>query len=177
VTHRLLTSRWEAAERLRLRAWGLPNNRVKPLRVWLNPGHGPALAALPFDLVWASTWEQEANDFVAPLLGLPSLPFVAWSDPRPELADGVFWKTPQIVAWAKGRAFAWVDDQVTDADVAWVRTHHLVNVVVDLVEYQVEPEGYWVPSAAKSASVALAPVWAALGAVLWNLTCAMSPVK
>jgi hypothetical protein len=124
VTHRLLTPRWEAAERRRLRAWGMANKRVKPLRVWLNPDHGPALAALPFDLVWASTWEQEANDFVGPLLGLSSLPFIAWSDPRPEPADGVFWKTPQILAWAKGRAFAWVDDQVTDADLAWVRAHH-----------------------------------------------------
>lgn len=54
-THRLLTPRWETAERRRLTEWGLPNKPVKPLRVWLNPNHGPALDALPFDLVWATT--------------------------------------------------------------------------------------------------------------------------
>ncbi|MFC9328499.1 hypothetical protein [Kitasatospora sp. NPDC057015] len=123
-THRLLTPAWEAAERRRLTEWGLPHKEVKPLRVWLNPDHGPALAALPFDLVWATTWEEEANDFLAPLLGLPALPVITWSSPRREPGDGVFWKTPEIVAWAGGRAFAWVDDQVTDADRAWVEAHH-----------------------------------------------------
>ncbi|WP_437113530.1 hypothetical protein [Streptomyces roseoverticillatus] len=123
-THRLLTPRWEAAERRRLTEWGLPGKPVKPLRVWLNPAHGPALTALPYDLVWATTWEEEANAFVAPVLGLPAVPFVPWPSPRPEPGGGVFWKTPEIVAWAKGRAFAWVDDEITDADRAWVKAHH-----------------------------------------------------
>ncbi|WP_039629210.1 HAD domain-containing protein [Streptomyces sp. 769] len=123
-THRLLTPRWEAAQRRRLTDWGLTDGRIKPLRVWLNPHHGPALLALPFDLVWATTWEQEANDFIAPALGLPTLPFVPWRSPRPEPAGDVFWKTPEIVAWARGRAFAWVDDEITDADRAWVAEHH-----------------------------------------------------
>lgn len=123
-TFRFMTPRWEAAQRRRLRAWGMPDKRVKPLRVWLNAEHGTALAALPFELVWATTWEQEANDYVAPVLGLPSLPFIAWPDPRPEPGGGVFWKTPEIVAWAKGRSFAWIDDEITDADHAWVRAHH-----------------------------------------------------
>src|SRR5690606_6944803 len=89
-----------------------------------DPDHGPALSALPFDLVWATTWEEEANAFVAPLLGLPELPFIAWPEPRPEPGGGVFWKTPGIVAWAQGRAFAWVDDEITEADRAWVEEHH-----------------------------------------------------
>ncbi|MFE4517013.1 hypothetical protein ACFRMQ_22775 [Kitasatospora sp. NPDC056783] len=123
-THRLMTPRWEAAERRRLREWGLPNKSPKPLRVWLNPAHGPALAALPFDLVWATTWEEEANIFLAPLLRLPTLPFITWSDPQPQPDGGVFWKTPDVVAWAQGRPFAWVDDLITDADRAWVQAHH-----------------------------------------------------
>jgi hypothetical protein len=92
--------------------------------VWLNADHGTALAALPFELVWATTWEHEANDYVAPALGLPKLPFVAWPDPRPEPEGGVFWKTPEVVAWAHGRPFAWVDDEITDADRVWVQAHH-----------------------------------------------------
>ncbi|WP_053756840.1 MULTISPECIES: hypothetical protein [Streptomyces] len=123
-THRMMTPRWEAAERRRLAEWGLPNRPVKPLRVWLNPNHGPALTALPFDLVWATTWEEEADEFIAPVLGLPTLPYIPWPSPRPEPAGGVFWKTPEIVAWAKCRPFAWVDDEISEADHAWVQEHH-----------------------------------------------------
>ncbi|ARF78095.1 hypothetical protein ACIG0C_36685 [Kitasatospora aureofaciens] len=123
-THRLMTPRWRAAERGRLKEWGLPHKAVKPLRVWLNPAHGPALAVLPYDLVWATTWEEEANTFLSPLLGLPELPFIAWPNPRTEPEGGVFWKTPEIVAWAHSRPFAWADDQITDADRAWVRAHY-----------------------------------------------------
>ncbi|MFG3138093.1 hypothetical protein ACGFZA_18020 [Streptomyces sp. NPDC048211] len=39
-------------------------------------------------------------------------------------SPGVFWKTPEIVAWAAGRAFAWIDDEITQADHAWVKEHH-----------------------------------------------------
>jgi hypothetical protein len=123
-TYRFMTPRWRAVQRRQLEAWGLPGRRAKPLRVWLNADHGTALAALPFDLIWATTWEQEANDYIAPALGLPSLPFIAWPDPRPKPEGGVFWKTPPVVAWAKGRPFAWIDDEITDADHAWVRAHH-----------------------------------------------------
>ncbi|RPK64885.1 hypothetical protein EES42_26420 [Streptomyces sp. ADI95-17] len=123
-THRFLTPRWEAAERRRLIGTGLPDKAVKPLRVWLDPSHGPALEALPLDLVWATTWEEEANEFIAPVLGLPELPFIAWSPSRAVPGGGVFWKTPEIVEWAQGRPFAWVDDEITEQDRTWVHEHH-----------------------------------------------------
>jgi hypothetical protein len=34
------------------------------------------------------------------------------------------WKTRILVAWAAGRAFAWVDDEICDIDRAWVAQHH-----------------------------------------------------
>ncbi|WP_442911048.1 HAD domain-containing protein [Kitasatospora sp. NBC_01266] len=123
-THRLMPPSWEAAELARLEAWGRPGKHPTPLPVWLNPGHGAELAALPFELVWATTWEDEANTFIAPLIGLPELPFIAGSTPRPTPGGKVFWKTPEIVSWAAGRAFAWVDDEITSADHHWVAAHH-----------------------------------------------------
>ncbi|MER6808275.1 hypothetical protein ABT299_03260, partial [Spirillospora sp. NPDC000708] len=37
---------------------------------------------------------------------------------------GLHWKTRTLVGWAAGRAFAWVDDEISDADRAWVAVHH-----------------------------------------------------
>ena len=51
-----------------------PRGAVEPVRVLLNPDHGQALASLSevFVLVWATTWEDEANRLIAPLLSLRS---------------------------------------------------------------------------------------------------------
>lgn len=37
----------------------------------LDPRIGARLAALPCELVWATTWEEAANTDIAPRLGLP----------------------------------------------------------------------------------------------------------
>ncbi|MEU9701286.1 HAD domain-containing protein [Streptomyces sp. NPDC047981] len=101
---------------------------VNPLLARINPAHGPRLAALPCEVVWATTWMAEANECVAPRMGLPPLAVVNWPDPSyteaEDEANGLHWKTRALVAWAAGRPFVWVDDEVTDADRAWVAEHH-----------------------------------------------------
>ncbi|WP_306338357.1 hypothetical protein [Streptomyces sp. KL118A] len=37
---------------------------------------------------------------------------------------GLHWKTRTLVAHAAGRAIAWVDDEITEADRAWTAAHH-----------------------------------------------------
>jgi hypothetical protein len=65
---------------------------------------------------------DDANDEIAPLLGLPALPVVDWPDAD---EDGpLHWKTRTLVAWADGRPFVWVDDEISDVDRAWVAVHH-----------------------------------------------------
>ncbi|MYY10111.1 hypothetical protein GT204_14660 [Streptomyces sp. SID4919] len=108
-----------------------------PLLARIDPGHGPRLLALPCELVWATTWMNEANECVAPLIGLPRLPVLAWPEPSGaddraarDTADdraaraGGHWKTRALVEWAAGRSFVWVDDEITDADRSWVSAHH-----------------------------------------------------
>ena len=94
-----------------------------PLLARLNPGHGWRLLMLRCELVWATTWMQDANDAICPRLGLPELPVVEWSDADPPEA-GLHWKTSDLVDWAAGRPFVWVDDEITDVDRAWVAAHH-----------------------------------------------------
>ncbi|MEV7520077.1 HAD domain-containing protein [Streptomyces sp. NPDC091371] len=101
---------------------------ANPLLARVDPALGPLLAALPCELVWATTWMDEANECLAPRLGLPELPLVEWPEPSPEDERGgpgrPHWKTSVLVGHAAGRPFVWVDDEITDADRAWVAAHH-----------------------------------------------------
>ncbi|MGV9312175.1 HAD domain-containing protein [Streptomyces sp. NPDC003691] len=101
---------------------------VTPLLGRLDPRHGSRLAALPCELVWATTWEDDANQCLAPLLGLPPLDVVAWPEPSElddqDERDGLHWKTRTLVGRAAGRPFVWADDEITGTDRAWVAAHH-----------------------------------------------------
>lgn len=111
-THRMRPSGWR------------PHEARRPLRVWLNPDHGVALAALPYTLVWATTWGEEANEWISPHVGLPDLPCVPWSELHARRADGTYFKTHDVVRWAQGHPFAWVDDEISGADQEYVKQHH-----------------------------------------------------
>lgn len=139
-THRLLP---ESHVRERV-SMGEALGRVKPLRVWLNPNHGRMLldwveqlgelgriASGAWDsarLVWATTWEHEADEMIAPLVGLPrGLEVVEWTGRKRWTAtpDGpLMFKTPQLVAHASGRPFVWLDDEIRPADRAYVAAEH-----------------------------------------------------
>ncbi|MFD5630539.1 HAD domain-containing protein [Streptomyces sp. NPDC127072] len=127
-----------------------PGADANPLVSRINPEHGPRLAALPCELIWATTWMADANEIIAPRLGLPELPVVTWPDPssteeqserdvwdawdeRDERA-GLHWKTRPLVTWAAGRAFIWADDEITDADRTWVSAHHRGRALLHRVD-------------------------------------------
>ncbi|WP_345567412.1 HAD domain-containing protein [Nonomuraea rosea] len=111
---------------------------ANPLLARIDPAHGRRLAALQCDLVWATTWMDDANDCVAPRLGLPRLPVVRWPEPSDVDAldawNGLHGKTRTLVGWAAGRPFAWVDDELTDADRAWVAAHHRGHALLQRVD-------------------------------------------
>ncbi|SEG95222.1 hypothetical protein SAMN05216223_13272 [Actinacidiphila yanglinensis] len=108
---------------------------ANPLLARVDPALGPRLLALPCDLVWATTWESEANDSLTPLLGLPRLPVVTWPEPSdgPEPA-GLHWKTRTLVDWSAGRPFAWLDDEITDRDRVWVEARHPARSLLHRVD-------------------------------------------
>jgi hypothetical protein len=108
-----------------------------PLLARVDPALGVELLALPCDLVWATTWESEANECLAQLLGLPQLPVVAWPEPFEEPGPaGLHWKTRTLIGWAAGRPFAWLDDEITDADRIWVELHHPARTFLRRVDHR-----------------------------------------
>jgi hypothetical protein len=84
---------------------------LEPLRVFLDPDHGPMLLELAevtgWQLVWASTWEADANRLLGPILGLPELPFVRFGAQPAALRE---WKFGAVSMYAGGRPLAWFDD-------------------------------------------------------------------
>ncbi|MFD4405415.1 hypothetical protein ACFWPH_21900 [Nocardia sp. NPDC058499] len=100
---------------------------TNPLLARLDPGLGPLLAVLPCDLVWATTWLHEANRSIGPALRLPPLAVVDTPDESGDPIDewfGLHWKTRALVAYASGRPFIWVDDEIGAGDREWVTANH-----------------------------------------------------
>ncbi|MFH9436030.1 HAD domain-containing protein [Streptomyces rochei] len=96
-----------------------------PLLARLVPGIGARLTALHCQLVWATTWMEEANEVVAPRIGLPKLPVLDWPDADAEgTSRGLHWKTRPMIEWATGRPFIWVDDEISAMDRLWVDASH-----------------------------------------------------
>lgn len=91
--------------------------RVRPddvtYNVYLDPGIGERLLAFARDhgaeLVWATTWEHHANDWISPRIGLPELPVITFSVTR-YARKGYSWKFADVAAYAAGRTLAWLDD-------------------------------------------------------------------
>ncbi|MEU9111099.1 HAD domain-containing protein [Streptomyces sp. NPDC048483] len=115
-----------------------PEADANPLLTRINPEHGPRLTALPCEVVWATTWMADANECISPRIGLPQLAVVSWPEPSgtddQDERDGLHWKTRSLVEWAAGRPFAWVDDEVTDTDRAWVAAHHQEHALLHRVD-------------------------------------------
>ncbi|MFF2521073.1 HAD domain-containing protein [Streptomyces liangshanensis] len=105
--------------------WDEWQDTGNPQLAKIDRAHGPRLLALPCALMWATAWMADANVVIAPLLGLPQLPVVELPDaPEDDEVGGLHWKTRALVDLAAGRAFVWVDDEITDLDRAWVAGHH-----------------------------------------------------
>jgi Swiss Army Knife RNA repair-like protein len=87
----------------------------------INEACGPRLTRLSerFELVWATGWEERANEYLPHLLRLdvPELPVISFD--RAAEWGSAHWKVGAIDAYARGRAAAWVDDFLDEACERW----------------------------------------------------------
>lgn len=73
-----------------------------------------------FELVWATGWEDKANDHLVHLLDLPGpLPWLGF-DGR-AVWGTAHWKLEAIEAYAGQRPLAWIDDNLTEECVGWAQ--------------------------------------------------------
>jgi hypothetical protein len=71
-----------------------------------------------FDLIWATGWEERANDHLPPLLGLPSdLPVLSFGGRA--VFGSAHWKVDALDEYAGDRPLAWIDDNLDDTCRTW----------------------------------------------------------
>ena len=82
-----------------------------------------------FDLVWASGWEERAEEHLPRLLGLPAgLPFLRFE--RSPGRANAHWKLAAIDAYAGIRPLAWIDDAFNQACHEWATEREAPTLLV-----------------------------------------------
>ncbi|MEU0677326.1 hypothetical protein ABZ330_31405 [Streptomyces sp. NPDC006172] len=117
-------------------AWGsrAAPDEAHPLLSRLDPALGLRLLSLGCELVWATTWFEDADAVVGPWLGLPPLPVV--EPPRTPVPSGMHWKTPALLDRAAGRPFVWIDDEISAVDEDMVAALHPAPALLHRVDHR-----------------------------------------
>jgi HAD domain in Swiss Army Knife RNA repair proteins len=84
-----------------------------------------------FELVWATGWEEKANDYLPALLALDEreLPYLTF-DGR-AVFGSAHWKVDAIDAYAGDRPAAWIDDNLDETCHAWARGRSAPTLLVE----------------------------------------------
>ena len=121
--------------------FGFASDR-RPAGTWVNVdgvlhllsvtagGHLLALAQA-FDLIWASGWEEKANEHLPLALDLPGpLPFLTFPPRHERPGSHGHWKLETVLSYAGERPLAWIDDDHGDACAAWAHTREAPTLLV-----------------------------------------------
>ncbi len=98
---------------------------------FLSSGAAEHLLALApnFELVWASGWEEKANEYLPHLLRLPTLPYLSFDHTVGR--TNAHWKLGAIDAYASAnRPLAWIDDAFNDACHEWASVRAAPTLLV-----------------------------------------------
>lgn len=120
--------------------WAQFPGKAELVRIWLNPEHGPKLAALVEATgatpAWCTTWREAAAPEIGARLGLPTWPAVALPTPPTDSSHqaGHLWKHPHVAQRAGRDALIWIDDDFTDLDRTWAEDRTTAGFPTLLVE-------------------------------------------
>ena len=84
-----------------------------------------------FELVWATGWEERANEHLPLILKLPfrHLPCLIF-DGR-AVFGSAHWKVEAIDEYAGDRAAAWVDDNIDETCIEWAEGREAATLIVE----------------------------------------------
>lgn len=117
-------------------------------KVLTRASDGSRLMELGCELIWATTWEHDANKAIGPLIGLPELPVIEWIDKDYWNPERLYWKTKKICSWMNenrpGVPFKWLDDEVTRRDRDYIEENCVKGSGILLIspKYGIEDEHF-----------------------------------
>lgn len=88
------------------------------------------LLAMRFQLVWATSWEDEANHVLCGPLGLPPLRVIRFGDDEP--APGISYKLDAINRFVKDKPVVYLDDDVGHDVTAWSAARAAPTLVIEV---------------------------------------------
>jgi hypothetical protein len=71
-----------------------------------------------FELVWATGWEEKANEYLVHILGMPGELPVLTFDGRASFGSS-HWKLEALEEYARDRPAAWIDDNLDERAEEW----------------------------------------------------------
>jgi hypothetical protein len=81
-----------------------------------------------FDLVWATGWEEKANDYLPNILGLPELPFLSFDGAA--RFGSAHWKLGPLDGYGGDRPLAWIDDSLDQSCYEWAESREAPTLLV-----------------------------------------------
>jgi HAD domain in Swiss Army Knife RNA repair proteins len=88
-----------------------------------------------YELIWATGWEETANEHLPHLLGLPGhLPYLTF-DGRVR-AGPAHWKIEAIDEYAGERPLAWIDDNVDESCRVWAEQRPSPTLIIETVRHE-----------------------------------------
>jgi len=96
--------------------------------------------AQTYDLIWATGWEDRANDHLPGILGVPTLPFLTF-DGRARFGTA-HWKLEALQEYAGDRPLAWVDDSLDQSCHDWADSRPAPTLLVQTESTRGLEEGH-----------------------------------
>lgn len=109
-----------------------------------------------FDVVWATGWEEKANEYLPTLLELPDLDLPTLTFDGRATFGSAHWKVEAIDEYAGDRPAAWIDDNLDNGCHRWAERRDPPTLLVEtrpetgLADDHVERLIEWADRVAKS---------------------------
>ena len=89
----------------------------------IPPAGGPRLTRLAerYELVWATGWEEKANEYLPHILGLQERELPCLYFEGRAVFGTAHWKLDAIEEYAGERPLAWIDDSLDESCHAWAK--------------------------------------------------------
>jgi HAD domain in Swiss Army Knife RNA repair proteins len=84
-----------------------------------------------FELVWATGWEERANEHLPYLLKLPFAKLPCLTFDGRAVFGSAHWKVEAIDEYAGDRAAAWLDDNLDESCIAWAESRTAPTLLVE----------------------------------------------